>query len=319
MRAHTATHLLHAALRKSLGTQVTQAGSIVMPDRLRFDFSSPSAVADDVLGQIEQEVNEVLLADLEVSNYVTSQKDAKDKGAMMLFGEKYGDEVRVLSVGDYSLELCGGTHVSRSGQIGSIKVLSESSIGSGVRRIEALTGLEAFRFLSKEHELVTGLAESLKARPEELADRIEGLQVKLRDAEKELASLRGAALLQDAPRLAEQAQTIGNAVLVSHQVPEGTSAEDARSLALDIRGRLSSDTAAVVAIFVVGDGRAQVVVASNDAAKPIGLGAGKVVKELAPRLGGGGGGKDDVAQGGGTNAGGVPDAIEALEALVRGT
>jgi alanyl-tRNA synthetase len=200
-----------------------------------------------------------------------------------------------------------------------VKVLSESSIGSGVRRIEALTGLDAFRFLARKHDLVAGIAESLKARPEELADRIESLQVKLRDTEKELASLRGAALLQDAPRLAEQAPEIAGVRVVTHQVPDGTSPEDARALALDLRSRLGTDGPVVVAVFVVGDGRAQVVVASNDAAKPIGLGAGRVVKELAPRLGGGGGGKDDIAQGGGTNAAGVPDAIAALEALVSGT
>ena len=311
-RAHTATHMVHSGFRRALGEQATQAGSMNAPGRLRFDFASPGAVPASVLGEVEDEVNEVLLADHEVRAFYTSQEEARRIGAMALFGEKYGDEVRIIEVGDYSRELCGGTHVSRSGQLGVVKLLSESSIGSGVRRVEALVGIDAFRFLAREHLLVSGLAEALKARPEELPERIDAMVSRLREAEREIGGLRGAALLQGSGTLASSARTISGVQVVSHQVPDGTRADDARALALDVRARLDVAAPAVVAVFSVSDGRAQVVVASNDAARPIGLGAGKVVKELAPYLGGGGGGKDDVAQGGGTNAAGVADAIGAL-------
>ncbi|MDQ4023949.1 MAG: alanine--tRNA ligase, partial [Actinomycetota bacterium] len=184
-RSHSATHLVHAGMRKALGDAAAQAGSLNAPGRLRFDFTSPAgAVPPSVLADVEDEVNDVLLNDYEVRAFVTSQEEARKIGALAFFGEKYGDAVRVVEIGDYSRELCGGTHVHRSGQLGLVKLLSEASIGSGVRRVEALVGLDAFRFLAKEHVLVSQLAEQFKARPEELPERIGGVVVRLRQAER---------------------------------------------------------------------------------------------------------------------------------------
>ncbi|MGF7235553.1 MAG: alanine--tRNA ligase, partial [Frankia sp.] len=194
-RSHTATHLIHQAFRRALGETATQAGSLNSPGRLRFDFRSPGAVAPSVLADVEDEVNEVLLKDLEVRAFVTTQDEARRLGAMALFGEKYGDEVRVVDVGDYARELCGGTHVARSGQLGSVKLLSESSVAAGTRRVDGLVGIDAFRFLAREHLLVSRLALALKARPEELPDRVADIVGKLRDAERELERVRADAVL----------------------------------------------------------------------------------------------------------------------------
>ena len=179
-RAHTATHLVHRAFRKALGEQATQAGSLNAPGRFRFDFASPTAVPPSVLGDVEAEVNAVLLDDLEVRAFVTSQDEARRIGAMMLFGEKYGDEVRVVEVGEYARELCGGTHAARSGQLGVVKLLGEASIGAGVRRVEALVGSDAYSFLAREHLLLAGLSESLKVPAEQVPDRVAALVARMR-------------------------------------------------------------------------------------------------------------------------------------------
>src|SRR5581483_6086321 len=171
-RSHSATHLLHAGLRRALGDSAAQAGSLNAPGRLRFDFTTPSAVPPSVLADVEDEINEVLLRDLEVRWFVTDQAEARRLGAIAMFGEKYGDRVRIVEIGDYSRELCGGTHVPRSSIIGMVKLLGESSIGAGVRRVEALVGLDAFRYLAREHVLVSQLAGEFKTPPEELPERI---------------------------------------------------------------------------------------------------------------------------------------------------
>ncbi len=201
-RSHSATHLLHAGLRRALGDSAAQAGSLNAPGRLRFDFKTPSAVAPSVLGDVEDEINEVLLRDLEVRWFVTDQSEARRIGAIAMFGEKYGDRVRVVEIGDYSRELCGGTHVPRSAVIGMVKLLSEASIGSGVRRVEALVGLDAFRYLAREHVLVQELSENFKALPEELPDRIAATLDRLKSAERELDKLRVASVLASAGSLA---------------------------------------------------------------------------------------------------------------------
>ena len=208
-RSHSATHLLHAGLRRALGDSAAQAGSLNAPGRLRFDFKTPSAVPASVLGDVEEEINEVLLRDLEVRWFVTDQNEARRIGAIAMFGEKYGDKVRVVEIGDYSRELCGGTHVPRSSVIGMVKLLGESSIGSGVRRVEALVGLDAFRYLAREHVLVSQLAGEFKAPPEELPERIGGVLERLKDAERELDKLRAAAVLSGAGSLAAGAEQIG--------------------------------------------------------------------------------------------------------------
>ena len=197
-RAHTATHLVHKAFRDALGEQATQAGSLNAPGRFRFDFASPSAVPASVLADVEQQINEIALADLEVRAFVTTQDEARRIGAMALFGEKYGDAVRVVEVGDYARELCGGTHAQRSGQLGMVKLLSEASIGSGVRRVEGLVGLDAYSYLAREHVLLAQLASSFKVPAEEVPDRVAATVARLREVEKELATLRAGAVLQQA-------------------------------------------------------------------------------------------------------------------------
>jgi alanyl-tRNA synthetase len=302
-RSHTATHLLHRAFRAALGDSAAQAGSENAPGRLRFDFTAAGAVPVSMLKDVEDEVNQVLITDLDVRAYHTSIDDARAMGALALFGEKYGDEVRVVEVGDYSRELCGGTHVARSGQLGLIKVLGESSIGAGVRRVEALVGMDAFRFLAAESVLVSQLSEQLKARPEELPERIAGLTTRLREAQRELERVRSAQLLSSAAELASGGEDVAGVDLIAHRVPDGTAADGIRKLALDVRGRLPADKAAVVVVAGLPDDRPVVVVTVNDAGRARGLAAGKLAGIAAKTLGGGGGGKDDVAQGGGAPLG----------------
>jgi alanyl-tRNA synthetase len=298
-RSHTATHLLHRAFRGALGESAAQAGSENAPGRLRFDFTAGGAVPLSVLRDVEDEVNQVLITDLDVRAFHTSIEDARGMGALALFGEKYGDDVRVVEVGDYSRELCGGTHVARSGQLGLIKVLGESSIGAGVRRVEALVGMDAFRHLATESVLVSQLGEQLKARPEELPERVSGLVTRLRDAQRELERLRSAQLLASGPDLVTSAEDVGGVALVAQRLPDGTTADGIRMLALDVRGRLPADRPAVVVLAGVPGDRPVIVAAVNEAGRQRGLAAGRLAGIAAKAVGGGGGGKDDVAQGGG--------------------
>jgi len=302
-RSHTATHLVHRAFRGALGESAAQAGSENAPGRFRFDFTAMGAVPPAVLKDAEDEVNQVLVNDLEVRAFHTSLDEARSMGALALFGEKYGDTVRVVEVGDYSRELCGGTHVPRSGNLGLVKILGESSIGSGVRRVEALVGIDAFRFLARESTLVAQLSEQLKTRREELPERISSIVTRLRDAERDLQRLQSAALLGNAGDLAGGAQDVAGAAYVAYQVPDGTPADGIRKVALDVRGRLAADRPGVVVVAGVPADRPTVVVALNDAARAAGLKAGQLVLTATGVLGGRGGGKDDVAQGGGAPLG----------------
>ncbi|MFC0540926.1 alanine--tRNA ligase [Kutzneria chonburiensis] len=316
-RSHSATHLVHAGVRKAIGETAAQAGSLNAPGRLRFDFTSPGgAVPASVLADVEDEVNDVLLHDYDVQAEIMTMDAARKSGAMALFGEKYGDQVRVVTIGDYSKELCGGTHVGRSGEIGVIKLLSEASIGSGVRRVEALVGLDAYRFLAREHVLVSQLAEQFKARPEELPERIGQTVERLRAAEKELEKLRGAQLLSSGGALADGAENLGGTFLVAAAAPDGVSGNDLRALAMDVRGRLG-DKPGVVALFSADGDKVAFVVATTAAGRDKGLAAGKLVPVFGPAIGGRGGGKPDLAQGGGTQPGGIPDAIAALRTEIQ--
>jgi alanyl-tRNA synthetase len=322
-RSHTATHLLHRAFRGALGDSAAQAGSENAPGRLRFDFTATGAVPVSVLRDVEDEVNQVLVTDLDVRAFHTTIEDARAMGALALFGEKYGDDVRVVEVGEYSRELCGGTHVARSGQLGLIKVLGESSIGSGVRRVEGLVGMDAFRYLATESLLVSQLSEQLKARPEELPERVSGLVTRLRDAQRELGQLRSTQLLAAGPDLVSRAEDVGGVNLIAQRLPDGTQADGIRKLALDVRGRLPAGQPAVVVLAAVPDDRPVVVVAVNDAGRGNGLAAGQLAGIAAKALGGGGGGKDDVAQGGGaplsqTGPQAVEGAFDAVRTAVRG-
>ncbi len=321
-RSHTATHLVHRALRGALGESAAQAGSENAPGRLRFDFTAQTAVPSSVLRDTEDEVNEVLVNDLDVRAFYTTQAEARELGALALFGEKYGDHVRVVEVGEYSRELCGGTHVARSGQLGLIKVLGEQSIGSGVRRIDALVGIDAFRYLARESALVSQLSEQFKTPREQLPDRISTVVSRLRDAERELSALRAAKLLEQSGEIAAAAEDIGGLALVAHRVPDGTAADDIRRLALDVRSRVPRNRPAVVAVIGVPADKPVVVIAVNEAGRGFGLAAGTLVGAAARALGGNGGGKPDVAQGGGvpisqSHPGVVDEAFEAVRGALR--
>ncbi|HET6919089.1 MAG TPA: alanine--tRNA ligase [Jiangellaceae bacterium] len=315
-RSHTATHMVHKAFREALGETATQAGSENAPGRFRFDFAATGAVPRSVLGDVEARVNDLLVADLEVHAEIMSQDQAMAVGAMALFGEKYGERVRVVSVGAWARELCGGTHARRSGQLGLVKLLGESSIGKGVRRVEALVGVDAFRFLAREHVLVEQLTEALKVRPEQLPERVGGLLEQLREAQKELDRLRQGRLLTDAPVVAKSARDVFGVAFVGYHAPDAAGADDLRQLALQIRAELAADRPSVVAVAGVAGERPGVVIAVNDRAREWNLRAGDLVRAAAEVLGGGGGGKDDVAQGGGTDPGRVDDALIRVEHAV---
>ena len=315
-RAHTATHMVHKAFREILGETATQAGSENSPGRFRFDFPSTGAVPDSVLNEVESRVNTLLLDNLAVTAETMSQDAAKKIGAMALFGEKYGDQVRVVSVGDWARELCGGTHVSASGQLGVIKLLSESSVGAGVRRVEALVGVDAYKYLAREHLLLNSLTEIIKgARAEELPERISDLLTKIKEIEKELATVRSAQAMSQIGVLAEQALTINGLSVIATALSDGIAADDLRKIALDLKSKSSNS---VVILVSVVEGKAVLVAAVSDGAKAAGVKAGALVKIGSTVLGGGGGGKDDFAQGGGTNLGQIPVALSAITDAISG-
>jgi alanyl-tRNA synthetase len=315
-RAHTATHMVHKAFREILGETATQAGSENSPGRFRFDFPSTGAVSAGILNDVEGRVNALLLNNLTVTAEVMTQADAKKIGAMALFGEKYGDQVRVVSVGDWARELCGGTHVSNSGQLGVVKLLGESSIGAGVRRVEALVGADAYSFLAREHILLNSLTDLIKgARVEELPERIQGLLDKIKEVEKELASLRSAQALASVDQLASTSVMIGETSFIGGVLPDGVSGDDLRKIALELRNRSSNS---VVALISVSGGRPVLVAAASDAARAGGFKAGELVKIGSIILGGGGGGKDDFAQGGGTDSTQSRVALEAIASHLHG-
>jgi alanyl-tRNA synthetase len=311
-RAHTATHLVHAAMRAALGDHATQAGSENRPGRFRFDFASPAAVPASVLADVEQEINEIALADLEVRAFVTTQDEARRIGAMALFGEKYGDAVRVVEVGDYARELCGGTHAARSSQLGVIKLLSEASIGAGVRRVEGLVGLDAFSYLAREHVLLGQLAASLKVPTEQVPDRVAATVARLREVEKELSSLRAGGVLQQAGAYAAAARDAYGVAFVGVEAPAGIPGDLVRQLALEIRGRLAPERPGVV-VVAAGGARVALVAAVNDAGRAFGLSADALLRAAAAAVDGKGGGRDDVAQGGGSNPAGIGEALRRAE------
>ncbi len=310
-RAHSATHMVHKAFREILGETATQAGSENSPGRFRFDFPSTGAVPASVLNDVEARVNSLLLEDWEVTAEIMSQDDAKKLGAMALFGEKYGDRVRVVSVGDWARELCGGTHVARTGQLGVVKLLSESSIGAGVRRVEALVGADAYKFLAREHVLVNQLTDLIKgAKSEELPERIADLIAKLKDVEKELGQVRSQQALAQVSGLLETAKQVGEFKFLAAQIGDGIGVEDLRTMALDIKNRLGES---VVALASVASDKPIIVVATSELPRSKGVKAGALVKIASGVLGGGGGGKDDFAQGGGVNISEIPNALIAIE------
>ena len=315
-RAHTATHMVHKAFREALGETATQAGSENAPGRFRFDFPSTSAVPTSVLNDVESRVNELLIADLQVDAQVMSQDAAKALGATALFGEKYGDQVRVVSVGDWAKELCGGTHVSRSGELGLIKLLSESSIGAGVRRVEALVGHDAYKFLAREHVLLNSLTEIIKGvRVEELPQRISDLIEKMRSMEKEISAINTAKAVTAAGDLLKKSKSTGNASVIIEQLGNGISGEDMRTIALDLKGKLKTG---IIVLATINDAKPLLVAVVSAEAIKLGVKAGELIKLGSTILGGGGGGKDDFAQGGGINADAITKAFAEIAKHIQG-
>ena len=315
-RAHTATHMVHKAFREALGETATQAGSENAPGRFRFDFPSTSAVPVSVLNDVESRVNELLIADLQVHAEVMSQDAARAMGAMALFGEKYGDQVRVVSVGDWAKELCGGTHVSRSGQLGLVKLLSESSIGAGVRRVEALVGYDAYQFLAREHVLLNSLTEIIKgARADELPQRISELVEKMKAMDKELALVRSAKAMEAAAGLVSKAKQIGSINLIIDQLESEIAVDDMRSIAVGLRDKIKSG---VVVLSTINSGKPLLVAAVSTDAIKLGIKAGELIKIGSAALGGGGGGKDDFAQGGGLDSMALAKSFAEITKLING-
>ena len=315
-RAHTATHMVHKAFREALGETATQAGSENAPGRFRFDFPSTSAVPTSVLNDVESRVNELLISDLQVHSEVMSQDAAKAIGAMALFGEKYGDQVRVVSVGDWAKELCGGTHVTRSGQLGLVKLLSESSIGAGVRRVEALVGYDAYQYLAREHVLLNSLTEIIKGvRADELPQRISELVEKMKGMEKELSGVRSAKAMAAAGELLKKVKPIGGINLIIDQLADEIAVDDMRSISTDLRSKLK---AGIVVLATITGGKPLLVAAVSPEAIKLGVKAGELIKTGSTVLGGGGGGKDDFAQGGGVDSGAIVKAFAEITKVING-
>jgi len=313
-QAHTATHIVHAALRELVGPTATQAGSYNKPGYMRFDFSSTHGLSDQLKAEIEGRANEAIGANYAVTAREMPLEDAKALGAMAMFGEKYPPIVRMVELaGPWSRELCGGTHVGTTAEIGMLNLLSESSIGSGVRRVEALVAGDAFARFAAERALVTTLTDSLRVQPDQLVGRVERLISQLKDAEKQIAKLNAEKLLASSAQLVERAVDLGGVRYLGVATP-GLGGGELRTLVLDLRERLGS-APAVVALIGGGD-KPTAVVATNEAARGLGLRAGQLIGLASAALGGKGGGKDDLAQGGGTDPAAAPAALAAVrEAL----
>ena len=311
-KAHSGTHIVHAALHQVLGNEATQRGSFNKEGYLRFDFAWGESLSDSAKREIEEVANLAIRDNHEVIAREMPLAEAKALGAMSLFGEKYGNIVRMVEIGgEFSRELCGGTHVGTSSEIGSLTLLTEQSVGSGNRRVEALVGMNSFEHLAAERTLVNQLTSMMKVQSSaELPEKINQTLAKLKSAEKELEKLRREKLQAEAGKLLENAQTIGSVRVLTHHAGE-LDANGVRSLALDLRSRFGSE-AAVVAVTGVANGRPVILVATNEGAREAGIKAGALVRLAASVLGGGGGGKDDVAQGGGQDASKVSEALDAI-------
>ncbi|MGC5169883.1 alanine--tRNA ligase [Microbacterium sp. DT81.1] len=311
-QAHSATHLVHAALRDTLGKGATQAGSLNRAGYLRFDFTWGQALSPETRTEIEEIAGNAVRDNLEVQTRIVSLDEAKEAGAMALFGEKYGSEVRMVDIGGpWSRELCAGTHVSSSAEIGLISLVGESSVGASNRRIEALVGQDAFRELAAERAIVSQLSSALKTPRDQLPGRIAELAASLKAAERKIAAYEARALAVRVPTLAGQAVPVGRFQLVADQVGAVASQDDLRSLVTSVRDRLGHAPAIVALGGQIG-GRPVVMVATNDEARKAGAKAGALAKLAAATLGGGGGGRDDIAQGGGADASALPAALIAV-------
>lgn len=314
-QAHSGTHVVHAALREVLGPTALQSGSYNRPGYLRLDFGWTGALSPEQLRDVEESSNRALRADLAVSAAIMPLPQAREIGALALFGETYSEDVRVIEIGGpWSRELCGGTHVQRSSQIGTVVLTSDSSVGAGHRRVEALVGIEGFQYLARERDVVAQLTDVLKTKPADVPARVNELVARLKAAEKELEKLKAAELLGGAADIAASARQHGDIAFIGHHAA-GIGGGDVRSLALDIRGRFT-DRPVVVAVVGTANAKPTLVVALNQAAQDRGLAANALIAVAAHHIGGRGGGKADIAQGGGTNVEGVDAALSAIESQI---
>jgi alanyl-tRNA synthetase len=317
-QAHSGTHILHAALRQVLGPNAHQSGSYNKAGFFRLDFSWNQALSPATRSEIEEISNNAIRDNLEVVTRELPLAEAKALGAMALFGEKYGDRVRVVDIGGpWSRELCAGTHVSTSAEIGMINLVSEGSVGSTNRRVESLVGLDAFKDLAAERAIVSQLTANLKTPREQLPERINELVQNLKAAEKKIAAFEARTLTDRVPSLVAAAKRVGSLTVVAEELGKLGSADDVRMLVTATRERLGSDPALVVLAAVVSE-KPVVIVATNQAARDAGFRAGALAKEAARILGGGGGGKDDLAQGGGTSVEAIPAALESVRTSAAG-
>lgn len=315
-QAHSATHVLHAALRQLVGKNATQAGSYNKPGYLRFDYSATTPMSPALRQEIEQCCNEAIKADLEVTSSLMSLEEAKAMGAMAMFGEKYPPIVRVVEMGGpWSRELCGGTHVTHASQIGLMTLLAESSIGSGARRVEALVSTDAFDHLVAERALVNQLTDSLKVQPDQLPERVNALISELKAANKQINDLKLRALRSQIDSIIASGEDL-NGIRFVAAILDDVAAGDLRTLVTDIRDRLAA-TPAVVAL-IARTPKPAFVVAVNDQARALGQKAGQLIREGAAIMGGKGGGKDDLAQGGAADVTKASDALQALRASING-
>ncbi|MFQ3071912.1 alanine--tRNA ligase [Neisseria polysaccharea] len=312
MRNHSATHLMHKALRDVLGGHVEQKGSLVTAESTRFDISHPQAVTAEEIAEVERRVNEAVLANVAVNAAIMSMEDAQKTGAMMLFGEKYGDEVRVLQMGGFSTELCGGTHVSRTGDIGLFKIISEGGIAAGVRRIEAITGLNALKWAQDQERLVKDIIAETKAQTEkDVLAKIQAGAAHAKALEKELARAKAELAVHAGAKLLDDAKDLGAAKLVAAQIEADAAA--LREIVTDLTGKSEQ---AIVLLAAVNEGKVSLCAGVSKALTGK-VKAGDLVKFAAEQVGGKGGGRPDLAQAGGTDAGKLPEMLASAEGWVK--
>ncbi|MFT4147477.1 MAG: alanine--tRNA ligase [Micrococcaceae bacterium] len=316
-QAHSGTHIIHAALREILGPDATQSGSFNKPGYLRLDYKWSDPLSEATKSELEDVSNKAIRNDLKVWDEYMSMQEAEEKGALALFGETYDDTVRVVTIGGpWSIELCGGTHVDHSSQVGSLAITSESSVGSGARRLEAFVGLNAFQHLAQERSILHQITQMMKTKPENLEENIAQMMEKLKASEKELASYRQQNIAQQAKKVAQQAQTVGDYKLVCYNLGEAGTGNASRDLANNLRDELASE-AAVIAITAVNKGRPSIVITTTEKARESGAKAGQLVRSAASELGGKGGGRDDMAQGGGTDVNAIDTAFQTIKENLR--
>ena len=313
-RNHSATHLLQKALRTVLGTHVEQAGSYVTPDRLRFDFTHFAAMTPEELQQVEDIVNEKVLEGLPITTSLQSIEDARKLGAMALFGEKYGNIVRVVNMGDYSIEFCGGAHLNNTSQVGSFKIVSESGIAAGVRRIEALTGAAALKYYQHQDELLKTVCSAVKATPENLVKRVEGVIAEQRQTAKELESLKAKMAGSAAEGILSSAVDVKGIKLVCAEIKD-SDANALRTMGDQLKNKLGSG---VVVLASAKDGKVSLLAMATDDAVKAGAHAGNIIKAAAAVCGGGGGGRPNMAQAGGKDATKIAEALETAKTVLEG-